>query len=274
MRPLYHALYTNAFGSRGAGFRPLFHAPGWPSADQERIVRWLRSLQPIAGEAEWIGVAVNCFRLGGTIHACLARVDGGFARDEHGRAGGLLAHALLTPLVEGQPPGPFSLALLRASRELERPAVDDTEKLDAYLGQCRATPELAVPEANVGELLAIDPPLLQHFFAVASNRSQAREVGFAVASAGELAELLARAGALLPPRLALACRWAIDLRAAPAQTFLARPRRATTPPGSGPEAAYDSWLRQRIAAGRGREVTALTENWEIRSWDELLARIR
>jgi len=272
MRPLHHALYTNAFGNRAAGFRPLFQAPGWPSADQERIVRWLRSLQPIASEAKRIGVAVNCFRLAGTIHACLAQVDGGFARDEHGRPGGLLAHALLTPLVEGQPPGPFSLALLAASRELQRPAVNDTEKLDVYLAQCKATRELTYPEPDLGELLRIDSALLRRFFAVASNRSRG-EVAFAVGSAEELTELIARASALLPPRLALAWRWAIDLRAAPEQTFLARPVRETTPEGSGPGTAYAGWLRQRLAAGCGREVTALTENWEIRSWDDLLARI-
>lgn len=274
MRPLVHALYTNAFGSWGAGFRPLFHAPGWPSADQGRIVRWLRSLQPIAGEADRIGVAFDCFRLGGTIHACLARVDGGFARDEHGRAGGLLAHAILTPLVEGQPPGAFSLALLRASRELKRPAVDDTEKLDVYLAQCKASRELAIPAVDLDESLRIDSVLLRRFFAVASHRSRPREVGFASDSAEELTELLARSSALLPPRLALACRWAIDLRAASEQTFLARPLPETTTEGSGPGAVYDDWLRQRVAAGREREVMALIENWEVRSWDDLLARIR
>lgn len=266
MPPLHHAFYTNAFGGRGRGFRHLFVSPEWSDADRRRLGRWLEALRP-AETAAGEGLAVSSFRLGATIHACLARVDAGFARDEHGRRGGLLVHALLLPLAEDRPAGDFTAALLAASRGFERPDAGDADRLEVYLERCRANRELHVEAGDARAVRALDADFLIRFYALSCGAPRGVEAVFAPAAV-PLADALARAASGLPPRLRLACRWAVGLRPSPEMTFAARAaadgeRLAPVPEGPGP--AYAAWLRAGGAAPCG---------WDVRSWDALMERIR
>jgi hypothetical protein len=267
MAPLFHALYTNAFGRRGQGFRTLFVAPEWPPADRRRVGGWLESLRPDEAGAEE-RLAVNGFRVGGTLHACLARLDDAFARDEHGRGGGRLVHALLLPLDEDLPADDFIGALLAASRAFDRPpAAGDEERLEAYLERCRAVREARVQPVDLDALRALDADFLIRFYAFSSGASRAAEAVFGP-SAAPLADALVLASGGLPPRLRLACRWALGLRATPETSFVARRARdgeGLPPVPEGPGRAYAGWLRAGGAAPR---------DWDVRSWDALLERMR
>lgn len=265
MPPLFHALYTNAFGRRGQGFRHLFVAPEWPSADRRRVGRWLETLRADEASPEQ-RLAAGAFRLGGTLHACLARVDDGFARDEHGRAGGRLVHALLLPLAEDRPAGDFTGALLAMSRAFDRPAAGDEERLEAYLERCRAVSEASVAAVDAQALRTLDADFLIRFYAFSSGASRAAEAVFGPAAA-PLADALVLAAGGLPPRLRLACRWAVGLRATPETSFVARRARdgeRLPPVPEGPGRAYAGWLRAGGAA---------PEDWDVRSWDALMKRM-
>ncbi len=266
MPPLHHGLFTNASGGRGRGFRHLFVAPAWSAADRQRLGRWLETLRPPSGAADDGAerVAVNSFRVGATIHACLARVDARFARDEHGRAGGVLVHGLFLPLAEGRPVGHYGAALLAASRRFARPETHDTDRLEVYLEQCRACREIAVSPVDAEIFRGLDEDFLARFYTFSSSASRGREVVFSPL-ARPLADALAAAAAGLPPRLRLACRWAVGLRPTADMSFAARAADASRrlpplPPGAG-----GAFARQ-VAR---RDTVSWVENWDIRSWDVL-----
>lgn len=269
MAPVYHGLYTNAFGQRGQGFRHLFLAPEWPPADRQRISRWLEALIPGADvPADGERVAVNSFRIGPTIHACLARVDADFARDEHGRQGGTLVHALFLPLAEDRQAGSFTASLLDVSRRFRRPETGDEDRLEAYLVQCRAQREAAVPPVSTDALGELDDDFLARFCAFAAGPPRSQDVVFA-APDGILAGSLAAAASALPPRLRLACRWAVGLRPTPEMSFVARTAGAgegLPPLPAGCGSVYARWLRDH--------GTGPAESWEIRSWEGLMEWIR
>jgi hypothetical protein len=268
MAPVYHGLYTNAFGRRGEGFRHLFLAPEWPPADRQRVGRWLETLVPrTPAEADGEHVAVNSFRIGPTIHACLARVDAEFARDEHGRRGGALVHALFVPLEEGRPTGSFTGELLALSRGFVRPETGDEDRLEAYLDQCREVREVTVPAVSP-VFGGLGDDFLERFCAFASGPPRSRDAVFAPADV-MLADALAAAAAALPPRLRLACRWAVGLHPTQEMSFVARTAGAgeSLPPlPAGPGSVYARWLRDH---GVGP-----AESWEIRSWDGLTEWMR
>ena len=268
-RPLFHGIYTNAFDRRGQGFRNLFIAPDWPAASQQRVGRWLQGLQPAAGTDPGLGWAAGCFRLGRIVHACLARIDGDFARDEHGRGGGVLAHALLTPLDESQSPRDFGRALLRIGSEFRRPEVPDTDKLEAYLEQCQSRLEIAVPAVDVEAILELDDRFLSRFLDLAADRPQGVEAAFRTGSNTALVDRLTLAGGLLPPRLRLACRWGVGLRSAAGLSFLARMagEGAAPAPPRGYGIAYLRWLRGSSFPG---QVQTMIDDWDIRNWQGLM----
>ena len=266
--PIYHGLYTNAFGRRGQGFRHLFLAPEWPARDRQRIGRWLETLKPLPGSPEGERIAVNSFRIGPTIHACLARVDADFALDEHGRRGGTLVHALFLPLAEGRPCGHFTAALLAASRRFTRPEADDADRLEAYLEQCRAVREIVAPPISSEVPHRHGSDFLTRFLAYSSGPPRSKEAVFAPASA-PFADALADGAAALPPRLRLAGRWALGLRPTPEMSFVAR----TAPAGQslvplprGPGSVYAQWLQH--------QGIQLAEDWDVRSWEALMERTR
>ena len=262
--PLFHAFYTNAFGRRGAGFRHLFLAP-WSATDRQRIGQWLQSIRPVDRQ----GVTVNCFRIGRTVHAAFARVDAAFARDEHGRGGGLLAHALLVPLDESRPPGSFTKALLDRERGLDRPQVDDADRLEALLEVCRLASEVDVRPFDLAELSTVEPGFAAAFVAAAS-RTGREEVVLPAASDDDLVDRLATVVGGLPPRLRLACRWAVGLRPTPDLSFVARPGPAVPSPGLGPQ-LEDGW-RRCLATGCEGAVVGPADDWSVRSWEMLLSR--
>lgn len=266
--PVYHGLYTNAFGQRGQGFRHLFLAPEWPPADRRRIGRWLETLGPAANADAGERVAVNSFRIGPTIHACLARVDTDFARDEHGRRGGTLVHALFVPLAEGRPPGTFTASLYAMTRRFVRPETVDEDRLEAYLVQCRGAREVAAPPVPPETLRHLGDDLLVRFCALAAAPPRSKDAVFAPAD-GSLAGALSIAAGILPPRLRLACRWAVGLRPTSEMSFVARTAadgESPPPLSAGTGSVYARWLRDHD--------TGPAESWEIRSWDGLMEWIR
>lgn len=116
--PVVHRLFTNApGGDDGAGFR---HLRIGALADGARVESWLQSLRPASdGGLAWAGGA---FRLGGALHLAVARVDGAFHPDEHGRGRGHLAHALVAPAGEDDPDRDLAAELIAAAERLARPA--------------------------------------------------------------------------------------------------------------------------------------------------------
>lgn len=285
-RPLYHAIRTHASSHRAnahSGFRTLFLAP-WPPTDRQRISRWLEGLSPRRDGPEWeearsdgpreLAVAVNCFRIAGTLHACLARLDDRFRRDEHGRGGGAFTHALFAPLDESRPAGAWGPALLAASRTFldgggEEGALDD------YLDRCRRTSTIDWPDAldpDVWE--AVDQELLQRFCELAERGGSRGDEALVPAPChGDLPRALLDAGALVPPRLRLACRWGVGLQPGADLTFVARPVPggiAATGVAAGAAARYCDWLERQQRLGRWDRVAEAAGHWHLRSWDDLL----
>lgn len=126
-----HRLFTNApGGDGGAGFR---HRRIGDLAEGGRVESWLESLRPAAdGGLSW-GAAG--FRLGGTLHLAVARVDGAFRPDEHGRGRGHLAHALVAAAGEGGPDLDLAADLVAAAERLARPA-GEAGDLETMMAGC------------------------------------------------------------------------------------------------------------------------------------------
>ena len=268
---VYHGIFTNAFGRRGEGFRSFFLAPEWPAADRERADRWLRSLRlPTSAAGAGAGAASSCFRLGGVLHACLATVDPGFARDEHGRAGGFLVHALLTPLAEDRPAPDFGRAMLGLLRGFARPQVADLERLESYIEACKAHHRSDLPGTDFAALLAQDDEVLLRLFHLSAAGPGIAEMGWPEERVADLPELLATAAGLLPPRLRLGLRWICGLSPIGGEAFRAClvPAGTLRPaPRQGEPWNYLGWLRRQPADG-GR-ISAVTASWSIRSWQDL-----
>lgn len=264
MPPLSHVFFTNAYGAGGAGFRTHFEAAPWRSVERERVGRWLQALRLAQGTEGRFGYACDVFRLGGTIHAALARVDGAFAADEHGRRGGVMAHALLLPLSEEEPSGLFGPALWKRLARLERPAVPDRERFDAYLADCRAEPELAVPAWDPEALAGLEEGFLAAVVALAEALPQLPAgMALPVSAEAELPALLLLAACALPLRLRLAFRWMVNLQPGSGLGCVVTGGGAGTGP-SPAVAGYLEWLRR---VGQG--AVGVVESWGVRSWGDL-----
>lgn len=256
MPPLHHAIFTHA---GGAGFRDVFIAPDWPRTEKERLSRWLRGLRP---RADSPALATGSFRLGDEIHAALARVDA-TVRDEHGRPG-LFVHALLVPVVENEMPGLFEAALLTLTRRLRK----DDAGSERYFMRCQKRREIRIAD---GPGKVLDITFTERFF----NAARLLRYGSTcelVAPQREdaLPRLLASASASLPPRLRLGSPWAVGLHSTQLPAVLARS--ANSWERYAPELTfegvdYGKWL---LAHG----TADLAGDWQIRSWDDLMKRIR
>jgi len=258
MPPLHHAIFTHAAGGGGTGFRDVFLAPDWPRQDKERLSRWLRGLRPRDDDSP--ALATSSFRLGGEIHAVLARADA-TARDEHGRPG-LFVHALLVPLDESEEPGRFEAALLSVVQKLRK----DDAGSERYLTRCQKKRDVKI---SGGHGRKPDESFTERFFTAARLLGSATSCDLVVPHRTDaLPRLLASASTRLPPRLRLACRWAVGLRSTQVPAVLARsaaPGEASAPTPSREATAYLRWL-----AAHGEADVA--GDWRIRSWEELMKR--
>jgi hypothetical protein len=296
--PVAHRLFTNApGGDGGAGFR---HLRIGDLADGARVQSWLESLRPATeGGLAWAGAA---FRLGGALHLAVARVDGAFRPDEHGRGRGHLAHALVAPAGEDDPDRDLAAELVAAAERLTRPAGESGDLETLVRGcasladvECRsldrwwrsAAAMISVPREG---LTWLDAAVLA---ASADDAAGAVEVPWpgaaptaggptAAPPASTAAVALAAACRALPPRLRLALRWSVAARPLPDDRLrialappAAPPPSAAPPPPAlpGPAAAYAEWLRDRLAAGDGAALAAVAGDWRIRSWRHLVERL-
>jgi len=259
MTPLHHVLFTH---TGGAGFRDVFIAPDWPRGDKDRLSGWLRSLRPRGDDSP--ALATASFRLGGEIHAVLARVDA-TVRDEHGRPG-LFVHALLVPVSENEMPGLFEAALLSLTTRLRK----DDAGTERYLTRCQKRRGIKVPD---GPGRVLDKLFTERFFSASWHLGFAKKSCEMVVSERQdvLPRLLASASACLPPRLRLASPWAVGLRSTQLPAVLARfvePHDKRYTPQFILEAMdYGDWLLTH-------DVADVTGDWRIRSWDDLKKRIR
>lgn len=241
-----HRLFTNAPGDGGAGYR---HLAAGALAEGGRVDAWLEALRPRQeGGVCWAGAG---FRLGGVLHAAVARVDGAFGADEHGRGRGHLAHALVAPAGEGEGDGDVAGALAAAVRRLARPAGVQGD-LAALVAACGGLGEVeaAAPagralraesfgdgSAGEGGRTPARAWLAAAALAASAGEAEAMEIGIAApgpsAESGDstsrtgdgagarrpapdpAAAALVAAARLLPPRLRLALRWSVDARPLP-----------------------------------------------------------
>lgn len=289
-RPLRHALYTNVAGAgpdRGAAGYRLKRVPeDWPRDGATRLERWLIALAgggtvatsgATSDTAGGSGMATGAFRLGGVIHAALARIDPSFGRDRVGR-GGVLIHALLTPLDEDRPLDDDVFAsLLAASRrfsphgETDSGGATGNGALDGYLEACRSSSSRQASALDADRLLCLESAVWRAIVAAAAAPPATLELA---AAEEALPDLLVAATAPLPPRLRLAFRWQVGGAPAPDGTV----RVASGPGGAGNgDPSRDRVYRWLDARARSRDVAALEAlagDWTIRSWDALPSRIR
>lgn len=257
--PLYHALYTNAAGEGGRGFRTVLLAPSWPARDRARLERWLRDLAPT--DAYPRRCAAGAFRLGGTVCACLAGHRAAFGQDHQGRVA-TLVHALIAPLDERRPPDHWQAALLALLGAFDPGDLEPERRLERLLERCRAARERPLEPPAVADTRILDHPLSAGVLSAAA----AGAPRIPVADADDPAPALCAIAAFLPPRLRLAFRWAVGLHADGSATVAAR-----LPPSpdalDGRAVAYLRWLRAHDAGARA----AVAGDWAIRAWDELPA---
>ncbi|MEM1204331.1 MAG: hypothetical protein AAGN66_13955 [Acidobacteriota bacterium] len=274
---IYHGLFTNAFGDRGAGFRSLFLAP--PELDTHPVDRWLRSLRPArTAEGPGPGTAAACFRLAsrdpgmgdGLLVAAVATVDGDFARDEHGRDGGLLAHAVLLPLDDTRPAGDFGSALLAFLRGFGRPEVHHLDRLETYLESCRRRLQITVPPGDPAAALRLDAEIVLRLLHVSAATARADRIPWPAVD--DLPGALIAAAALLPPRLRLGLVFTHGLDPLGGGCFAARgapPSSLRNAPRGGAPWHYFHWLLDRHGAGDDDSIRSLTERWDLQTWGDL-----
>lgn len=276
MAMVYHAIHTNAYSQGKEGFRSIvLTPPDWPKPGQEHVEKWLQGLAPQPGQDTAAGVAIDCFRLGELIYACLAMVDPDFALDEHERAGGFLAHGLILPLEAERPCGDFGSALLELRRSFEKPKCDDRDRLDAYLEQCRHNSEVTPKPADLQWILALREEFWSRFFELVSMPR--KEAWWPADLSSDFPMDFLRVSALVPPRLRLALRWSFELAAVPKNAVrirLGSGQQLRAPQKTSLSELYWDWLRSCVNQGEPELVYQLAESWAINSWDDLEREIR
>lgn len=269
-RPLRHALFTNAASAAAspAGYRMVRLPEGWPSAGVDRLERWLVALA--GGGARAAAVATGAIRLGGVLHAALARVDPSFGSDRLGR-GGALVHAVVTPLDEDRPLADDVYAsLLTASRRFARLGAVGGGGLEAYLDACRARVSYRPSALDADRLLRLDRSAWRAILAAAAAPRGTLSLA---ATADALPDLLVAATAPLPPRLRLAFRWQVGGAPPSAGTVRVASGPAAGGDGGGPGDTIHRWLEARARARDVAALRALAGDWTIRSWDALAASL-
>lgn len=266
-RPLCHLLYTNAPGRDGVGFRTLaVNFPGSPG-EQKEIEGWLTELHLAEGEQQ--GWAVHGFAV--DRHPCfaLAVVDRpSFARDDHGREGGFLAHALLVLLEEGRPAGDFGLALFDKARTLLE---SHAPKLELYLEGVRLATDLEVPELQLNNFLGLAPRFLEAFYAAAFSGGNGEVFLPGYSSDDDFPEHLLAASLALPPRLRLNLSWRVGLRPG-RDGFVARVAqdKSPSPPSSNVGTAYLDKVQELLKTGWANQVERFaSRDWGVRQWSGL-----
>ncbi len=276
--PLHHLVYSNAPGDDGVGFRIVLRPEEWAAADSRAAESWLRDLRPNNAEAS--GLAAACFRIGRSLYAAVARVESGFARDAHGRAGGVLAHLLAVPVTDGRDVALHAAALVTEALRPARPEVPNDQRLAAYLAAIGDLGPVDLRPPSLAAMRVIGDAGMRPFLRLAAAasrrpRPQTPELALSVPPGRQLPEILAAVTGALPPRLRLALRWGCGLR--PGAHLHLLGQRPPTVPAASPRAnagdVYWEWLHARLERGERQPLCQLLSSWEIRSWDDLLEEI-
>jgi hypothetical protein len=265
-RPLCHLLYTNAPGEGGTGLRFLGRVPG-TQAEVERVKGWLMGLKLADGQR--VGWATSSFLVDRRSCFALAVVDSTrFPKDDIGRPGGILAHALLLLLEQGQPVGDFGrAAFVKAKDFLEERSGEPT--LANYLQGCRVNTDLEIPDLQYNNF-RLDPRFLEIFYSAACNGGRGEPVLFPGTSDDQLPEDLFTASTILPPRLRLDLSWRVGLDAG-TEGFVARvaPGPVASPFGNLGTAYLDA-VQAHLRAGKDDQVARFAAgDWNVRSWSGL-----
>lgn len=263
--PLAHAFYTNAYGRGRGGFRHLDLRLNAAPADRERFRRWLGGLRPLGVNAEGVGSdgwVVRAFRSRNALHAVLARIVPAFARDEFGRGGGFLCHALLAQLNEGGTVVHHGPALRQTALRLSPPAdLPDRDRLDTLLASAEKETELHAPPLSATDLASLGQDLPEAFLTTVCDIALASPTAAVLPEPpGDFAEAMLRAAEVLPPRLQLGFRWATGAASTgePATALRMASR------GQQGVGRFGRWVAARLAAGDAAPVLKIAENWQIR----------
>ncbi len=277
-RPLEHLIYSNAFGPGGSGFRTVTQ-PGGRSPTDTRLVRdWARSLEPVR-EHDHCGFACACLRVGSTLYACLARVDGAFARDSRGRGGGVLTHIFLTPVQESCDIGLHTAGLFAEASRLSRPNVPRKERLTAYLETLAGHSTVTVHPPSLHAFRVLGERIMRPFLRisaaalpVAGPLRDGFEMMFQAPAGRRPPEILATASGALPPRLRLHFMWSCGLCPTDSVHLIGRPSSTdlTTGPQEPAGDRYYEWLRERLLRNDIGTLCRILSNWDIRDWSDLL----
>lgn len=265
--PLAHAFYTNAYGHGRGGFRHLDLRLAASPAERERFRRWLGGLRPLGVDSEGAGSdgwAARALRCGDVLYAVLAHVVPAFARDEFGRGGGFLCHALLAQLDEGGIVVRHGPALHKAALRLISPKLSDLpdrDRLDALLAAAEQEAELDAPTLSVSDLASLGHDLPEAFLTTVCDIALASPAAAVLPEpGGNFTQTLLRAAEVLPPRLQLGFRWAIGAASTgePATALQIQSR------GQQGKGHFGCWVAARLAARDGASVLQIAENWQIR----------
>ncbi len=277
-RPLEHLVYSNAFGPGGSGFRTVTRPTGWSAADSRLVEGWARSMEP-ADDVTHSGCSWACFRVGAALYACLAWVDGAFARDVHGRGGGVLTDILVTPIAEDSDIGLHAAALLAEALRLPRPDAPDHERLAAYLEALEPHSEVTVHPPSIEAFCVLGEAIIRPFLHIASAAlspvgplRHGSEMALRAPSGRRLPEVLAAASGALPPRLRLHFRWSCGLRPTDSVHLIGRPSSAdvSSKPLEPAGDRYYEWLSERLVGNYREALCQVLSDWDIRAWSDLL----
>lgn len=263
-RPLCHLLYTNAPSQGSVGFRVL-PVNFLGSAEELKAVEgWLTGLK--LSDAQQRGWAVHSFFVDRKPCFALAIVErSSFAHDEHGRAGGHLAHALMVLLEEWEPAGDFGLALFDKARSFYEYRSGPLS-LDAYMEGVKRATDLNVPELDLTNFRGLDPSFLAAFYtaACAGGNGEVSLPGYT--SDDDLTEHLLAASSALPPRLRLDLPWRVGLAGKEGFAAHAAQAQSAAPPARNLGTAY---LETIWSAQADRVARIASNDWGVRQWSGL-----
>lgn len=259
--PIQHVLYTNAPGRDGVDYRPVL-VPEAPVDSWREVTAWLTKL---AGTGH-TGLASRSFAIGNQSYTAIAFSNPTFAHENIDRGKALLVHAVLLPLDDRQECGDVGAALVStlrtfeqlAHRRIARPSIDNYRKI---CGDIVMIDVLSIEPRSFAELDAV---FVERIWAAPFGAGGHDAAEFDEPSA-DFPERISAAIAVLPLPLRLGVRWE-TIAGARARVLLmhALPAQATVPV----RAACAQRARALVQDGLADRLRALSERWDIRTWNE------